>query len=179
MKKRIHCSWPGFCIVVGMLSVVPFLTGCVYHFKGAGLKAPAGVETIAVSVLENKTADIGLETLFTGDLVYEFTRSKILRVVGKETADAVLKGSIVSVVTDTISHTETFASDERRVTVTLDLILARSDGRVLWADAGLRDNEVFQVTSNKPTTDLNKRAAIEVLSKRLSEKAHNRILQDF
>lgn len=164
---------------MGLLFVVPLLSGCGYHFKGAGLKAPVGVETISVLVLENKTSEIGLETLFTGNLVYEFTRSKVLRVVGKETADAVLKGSILSVATDTISHTETFASDERRVTVTLDLILMRSDGKVLWADAALHDNEVFQVASDKPTTDLNKRAAIEVLSKRLSEKAHNRILQDF
>lgn len=154
-------------------------TGCGYHFKGGGLKAPEGVETIAVLVLENKTAEIGLETLFTGDLAYEFTRSKILRVVGKEAADAVLEGSILAVETDTISHTDTFASDERRVWVTLELIVKRSEGGILWADAGFRESEVYKVSSDSSTTNDNKREAIEVISERVAERVHNRILQDF
>jgi outer membrane lipopolysaccharide assembly protein LptE/RlpB len=154
-------------------------TGCGYHFKGGGLKAPEGVSTIAILVLENKTAEIGLETLFTGDLAYEFTRSKILRVVSKEAADAVLEGSILTVETDTISHTETFASDERRATVTLELIVRRSEGGILWTDSNFRESEVYKVSSDSNTTDNNKRGAIEVISERVAERVHNKILQDF
>jgi len=155
------------------------LIGCGYHFKGAGLKAPEGVETIAVPVLANKTSEIGIETVLTNDLAYEFTRSKVLRVVAKDGADAVLSGSIVSVAVDTISHTKTYASNEQRVTVTLSMELTRSDGKVLWADGGLTESEVFMVSSGRSATDRNKRTAIEALSERLAEKTHNRILQGF
>jgi TolB-like protein len=163
--------------ILTLMALMP-LVGCGYHFKGAGLTAPSGVQTIAVTVFENKTSESGIETVFTGDLAYEFTRSKVLQVVDKERADAVLSGSIVSVSVDTIVFTDTYASDERRVTVTLNLVLTRKDGKVLWANSALSDNEIFKV-SDKLTTERNRRAAIEVMSERLAEKVHTRILEDF
>jgi outer membrane lipopolysaccharide assembly protein LptE/RlpB len=179
MTKERDIRWKMVCRTVGLWLALSGLIGCGYHFKGAGLKAPEGVETIAVPVLANKTSEIGIETVLTNDLAYEFTRSKVLRVVAKDGADAVLSGSIVSVAVGTISHTKTYASNEQRVTVTLSMELTRSDGRVLWADGALRDSEVFRVSSNRLATDRNKKTAIGVISERLAEKTHNRILQGF
>ena len=175
--RRVYLRGVGRIIVV--LAVLVAFTACGYQFKGMGLEAPEGVRTIAITVLENRTSESGIETTFTGDLAYEFTRSKVLEVVDKETADAVLSGSIASVKVDTISHTANYQSDERRVTVTLDLTLKRADGKVIWSDRSVSDQEVFKVSSDKLTTESNKRAAIEVISERLADKIHNRILQDF
>jgi outer membrane lipopolysaccharide assembly protein LptE/RlpB len=162
------------------LVVLAVVTGCGYHFKGMGLKAPEGVRTIAITMLENRTSESGIETVFTGDLSYEFTRSKILRVVDKNAADAVLSGKVSSLSVDTISHTASYASDERRAVITLDLSLRRADGNVIWADSALSDNEAFKVdASNKFATERNRRVAIEAISKRVAEKIHNRILLDF
>lgn len=161
-----------------VLAVLAVLYGCGYHFKGMGLAAPEGVQTIAVTMLKNRTSESGIETVFTGDLAYEFTRSKVLRVVDKDAADAVLSGSIVSLDVNTISHTASYYSDERRVTVTLALALRRATGQVIWSDTGLSDQEEFKV-SDKLTTERNRRAAIEVMSERLAEKIHNRILEGF
>ena len=163
------------------LVVFVALAGCGYHFKGAGLKAPVGVRTIAIIVLENRTTESGIETVFTSNLAYEFTRSKILRVVGKDTADAVLSGRIASLTVDTISHDARYYSDERRVTITLDLSLKRADGNaIIWSDSALSDKEAFKVDpSDKLATEKSRRTAIEVISERLAEKIHNRILQDF
>lgn len=153
---------------------------CGYHLKGMGLMAPEGVHTIAVTVLENRTSESGIETVFTSDLTYEFTRSKVLRVVGKESADAVLSGTIAFLSEETISHTANYGSDERRVIITLDLALERTDGKVIWTDKSLSDKEAFKVDpSNKLATEKNKRVAIEAISDRLAEKIHNRILQGF
>jgi len=150
-----------------------------YRFKGMGLEAPEGVETIAIPMLENKTTRPGIETVFTGDLAYEFTRSKVMQVAKKETADAVLSGSIAALNTDTAAYTTDYASDERRVTITLSLMLKRKDGKVIWTDSGLSDNEVYKVAGDRATTDANERQAIETISERLAEKIHNRILEDF
>lgn len=163
-----------------VLAAFVILAGCGYDFKGRGLTAPAGVRTIAITVLENRTSESGIETVFTNDLAYEFTRSKILRVVDKNTANAVLSGRIASLTVDTISHTASYASDERRVTITLSLALKRADGEVIWSDTALSDREAFKVDpSNKLETQSKRRAAIKVISERLAEKIHNRILSDF
>ncbi len=162
------------------LVVFAALAGCGYHFKGTGLTAPVGVRTIAITVLENRTSESGIETVFTNDLAYEFTRSKMLRVVGKDTADAVLSGTVASLTVDTISHTASYYSDERRVTITLDLALKRADGKVIWSDRALSDKEAFKVdSSDRLATEKERREAIEAISERLAEKIHNRILQDF
>jgi hypothetical protein len=144
-----------------------------------GLQAPEGVQTIAVPMLENKTTRPGIETFFTGDLTYEFTRSKVLLVVKEETADSVLSGSIVSLRTETITQTADYQSDERRATITLSLALKRKDGKVIWANNALSDDEIYKVSDDRLTTDQNEREAIETISERMAEKIHNRILEDF
>jgi outer membrane lipopolysaccharide assembly protein LptE/RlpB len=162
------------------LVVLVALAGCGYHFKGMGVKAPEGVSTIAIAVLKNRSSESGIETVFTNDLSYEFTRSKVLRVVGKDAADAVLSGTIISLKEETISRTASYESDERRVTITLDLALKRADGKVIWSDRALSDKEAFKVDpSNRLATEKNKRVAIKAISERLAEKIHDRILQGF
>jgi len=162
-----------------VLAVLVVMVGCGYHPKGMGLAAPAGVHAIAVTVLENRTSESGIETRFTSDLTYEFTRSKIVQVVGRDTADAVLSGIIVSLKEDTISHTASYDSDERRVIMTLNLAMKGTDGKVIWSRRRLSDREAFKVASDKLATERNKKAAIEVMSKRIAERVHNAILQDF
>lgn len=170
---RIHSA-------IVALVLVTALSACGYHFTGTGLKAPGGVSTIAITVLENRTSESGIERVFTNDLAYEFTRSKVLHVVEKDTADAVLSGIIKSMGVHTISHTASYDSGERRVTITLNLTLKSRDGKVLWSDTALSDREAFEVLpDDKIATNRNRRVAIEAISERLAEKAHNRILTGF
>lgn len=169
-------------IEAGIVTLVLFitLTACGYHFKGSGLMAPEGVQTISITVLENRTSESGIEGLFTNDLTYEFTRSKVLRVVEKDSADAVLSGTISSMGVNTISHTANYDSGERRVTITLNLTLKSRDGKVLWSDTSLSDRENFRVSpGDRIATDRKRRVAIEAISERLAEKAHDRILTGF
>ena len=164
------------------ISLVVFvaLAGCGYQFKGMGLMAPEGVRTIAITVLENRTSESGIEIVFTSDLAYEFTRSKVLRVVAKDAADAVLGGIIASMTVDTISYTKQYESNERRVTMTLNLVLKHRDGHVIWSDKALSDREAYKAAPSNPLeSQRNRRRAIEAISERLAEKIHNRILQGF
>ncbi|MCK4388979.1 MAG: hypothetical protein KAV83_01920 [Desulfobacterales bacterium] len=164
---------------IAALVVLVALAACGYQFKGMGLTPPAGVHTIAITVLENRTSESGIETVFTNDLSYEFVRSKILRVVDKNTADAVLSGVVESMSVHTVSHTASYDSAERSVRITLNLTLIGRNGRILWSDNALWDREAFEVSGDKLITEKNRRTAIEAISMRLAEKVHNRILQDF
>jgi outer membrane lipopolysaccharide assembly protein LptE/RlpB len=177
-KLNMYRGKIGQGIVV--LVLVTALTACGYHFKGEGLNAPEGVHTIAIPMLENRTSESGIERVFTNDLAYEFTRSKVLRVVEKDAADAVLSGIIRSMGVHTIAHTADYDSGERRVTMTLSLTLKSRDGKVLWSDTSLSDREAFQVLpDHRIATDRNRRVAIEAISERLAERTHNRILTGF
>jgi hypothetical protein len=99
--------------------------------------------------------------------------------VDRDKADAVLSGVIVSLQEDTISYTAGYDSNERRVTITLDLALKGTDGKVIWSRRALSDREAFKVLSDRLATQRNRRAAIEVISERLAERVHNAIFQDF
>lgn len=165
--------------VTTALTLLWVLAACGYHLKGTGLKAPEGVETVAVTVLENRTAESGIEITFTNDLTYEFTRSKVLRVVDEKKADAVLSGTIKALRVQTISYTANYDSDERRVRVTLSLSLKSRDGKVLWSDPALEGVEEFKVADDNYVTDRNRREAIKTISERIAERVHNRILQNF
>jgi hypothetical protein len=130
-------------------------------------------------MLENKTTRPGIETFFTSDLTYEFTRSKVLQVVKQESADSILSGTITSLKTETVTHTASYESDERRATITLSLVFKRKDGKVLWANKALSDDEIYSVSGDRLTTDQNEREAIETISERMADKIHNRIFEDF
>ena len=57
--------------------------------------------------------------------------------------------------------------------------LERPDGTILWSRNGLSDYEAYDVGANKTLTNLNRRSAIEKLSKRLAETIYKSMTDDF
>lgn len=157
--------------------VVLLIAGCGYRFSGGG-GLPGNVSRVCVKMLENRTVETGVESLLTNDLIYEFTRSGTFSPDEKK-ADACLSGVVASISRATVSRVGIHTSQERRVTLTMALRLTDSAGQVIWSAKGLSDNEEYQVVPDKPTTERNRRAAIEVLSRRLAEKVYQQLTNDF
>ena len=153
------------------------LSACGYRFAGSG-SLPGGTQTVFVEVLENRTAETGIENTFTADLRFEFVRSKMTAT--RSEAEGILSGVIRSLRVETIARTSQTVSQERRVTATVDLTLVDQDGKVLWSRKGISDSEAYRVTADdKPALDFNKRAAITRLSKRIGESVFYRLTDDF
>jgi len=152
-------------------------SACGYRFAGGG-DLPSSVKKISVSVLENKTAESGIENIITNDLIYEFTRNG-KAVEKKDDADAHLTGIIESANDEAISHRGDQMSQERRVNVVLDLKLTDKDGKIIWTAKGIASDQAFRVLSDKMATENEKRNAIIALSKRLAEKVYNRLTDNF
>jgi outer membrane lipopolysaccharide assembly protein LptE/RlpB len=160
-------------IVIGGLT----LSACGYRFAGSG-SLPGGTQTVFVEVLENRTAETGIENTFTADLRYEFVRNRMTATKSK--AAGILSGVIRSLRVETIARASQTVSQERRVTATVDLNLVDQDGKVLWSVKGISDSEAYQVTADDKTAiDFNKRAAITRLSKRIGESVFYRLTDDF
>ncbi len=155
-----------------------FFSACGYRFRGRG-DFPNHIQSVKVKMFENHSAETGVETIFTNDFIYEFTRSKKVNVVSSDTADAIFAGVIKSIYTATIARKGVHTTLEQRVYATMDLTLTDPDGTVIWSAQGVSDNEAFAVSDNKQTTERNKRNAIEILSKRLAEAIYYRLTDDF
>ena len=162
-----------------LISLLMLSAGCGYQFVGGG-KVPGGVRAVSIAVLENRSAQTGLETTMTNDLIYEFTRAGAVAVTSPQAADAMLSGVIQSLYITAIAHTGTTTTTEQRVVVTIDLKLtATSDGAVLWERKGLSGEEAFAVGSTKSATNANQSAALDKLSKKMAENVYNNMTADF
>lgn len=151
--------------------------GCAYRFAGGG-DLPASVKKVSISVLENKTAESGIENMITNDLIYEFTKNG--KIVAKiDDADAYLTGTIESANDEAISHKGDHTSLERRVKVVLGLKLKDRSGNIIWTGKDIAADQSFAVMADKIETEKERRTAIAVLSKRLAENVYNRLTDNF
>jgi len=152
--------------------------GCGYTFTGIG-DLPAGVDTVFISVFENRSLLTGIENDFTNSLIQEFTRRRAGSLAEKDEADAVFYGVIRSITTDTVSHRDEYASVERRTKVTLSVRLVSRDGRTIWAADNIRDDEVYMVEPEKYVTEQNLRKAVIKLSEDMAERVYNQMTANF
>ena len=156
-----------------------FIQACGYRFAGSG-QFPKSVEKVFIEVFENRTSQTGIERTVTNQLIFEFTRQREESLAGSATeADAILKGAISRIRTETISRVGTEIANEREVVMTLDVKLVRNNGAVIWAAKGIQDREAFDVSDSKIQTDRNQAQAIARLSGRISERIFNRLTDDF
>jgi len=168
---RRKVIWPAIFIGV-------FFSACGYRFSGGG-NLPGGTQTIAIEILNNRTTVTGLEYTVTNDLIYEFTRKGRAVKKDRKSADAVLSGVIASERITTISRQRQQSPLARRVEITVNLKLTGPDGGEIWSLPGISEYQEYSVSTDKQATEINKRRAIETLSKRLAEKIHNRMTEDF
>jgi outer membrane lipopolysaccharide assembly protein LptE/RlpB len=159
---------------------IALINACGYQFAGQG-QFPEGVERIFIEVFENKTSKTGIERIVTNQVVFEFTRQREKSLANKaENADAVLKGVVRKIRTQTISRVGTEVASEREVTMTVDLRLVKQDGgQVIWAAKGITDRQAYDVTESKLETENNESLALARLSERMSERIFNRLTNDF
>ena len=140
---------------------------------------PGGVQTIAIEIFENRTPETGLENILTNDLIYEFTRKGRRVQKNSKDADAILTGVIQSERITTISRQAQQSPLARRIEITVNLKLTGSGGGVKWSASNVSAFEDYDVAADRQVTDINKRKAIENLSKKLSEKVYSRLTDNF
>lgn len=156
------------------------LPACGYHFVGRNGQAPGNIQSIAVSVLENKTTIVGIETIFTNALLDEFIRTERLAVMPAGAADAILSGAITHITTGAVSHQEAQKTLETQVTITLSLALKRrGTGEVLWQNQSLSYYDAYLETGVPLATSENRRLAIAYIAQYLAEKVYQDIFASF
>jgi hypothetical protein len=168
-----RCGWLSM-FVIGLM----FLSSCGYRVTGGTAVLPGGVETIGVQVLDNRTAVSGLEAIVTNALVDEFTRRRPNMVEDVGRADAVLSGSIDSVTTDTVARSGTLTALERRMVITVSLVLRNQKGQTLWTRR-ITAQETYLVQDQRLETEMSLRMAAALAARRVGEHAYERLTDAF
>ena len=162
----------------GIVFLAVCMAACGYRFSGGG-RLPGGVTRLTIQTFENRSGEIGIESVITNDIIYEFTRTGKADVTKSKTAEAVLTGIIRSARSSTISHVSSHATADRRITVTVDAELARPSGAVLWSGSDISASEEYTVADSKIVTEQNKKSAVAKLSSRLAQRIYYQMTDDF
>jgi len=155
-------------------------TNCGYNFTGSGAKLPAGVRSVAIPIFGNQTLQTGIESDLTRALVDRFVSAKQLSLTSQSEADAVLSGTVRSlVVLPTAVTLGTQAATEYRATLTIEATFKRQqDGKVLWKGEMIEWRN-YPVSSDPAVTEANKREAISQAFDLLAKRLYEIILEDF
>ena len=164
-----------------MILCAVLINACGYRFAGQG-EFPKGVQHIFIEVFDNRTNKTGIERIVTNQVIFEFTRQREKSLANSAAkADAILKGVVRTIRTQTIARVGTEVASQREVVMTVDLTLVQqTGGKILWAAKGISDRQIYDVVQDSQVaTDQNETDAINILSERMSERIFSRLTNDF
>lgn len=78
---------------LGLLGLVAIVSGCGYGFSSSIL--PGHIKSVAVPLMENRSARGGLDAALADSLVEAFIRNNTLSVVPERNADSMVEGTIL------------------------------------------------------------------------------------
>jgi outer membrane lipopolysaccharide assembly protein LptE/RlpB len=161
---------------LGLLAVL-FVSGCGYHVSGKGGAMPAGVESLAIPVFENRTAKPDIESDLTAAFVTEFVSS----VNVEDKAGHAMYGVIKRYELQPVSFTKSDINQEYRLTVEMTLtIIDKSNGQVVWRAENISDYEDFTVNINDVTeTTEREEAALGKLARDTARLVKERMMEGF
>ena len=129
--------------------------------------------------MENRSNETGAEVVLTNRLVEEFVRRRQVP-VEEAAASAVLSGTLASLSTQTASRQARGGAAQRRLVITLRMLLKNTQGQTLWQDSNISGSETYTVVSGDPSaTEQNRRQALDTLAQRLAETVYQRMTEDF
>jgi outer membrane lipopolysaccharide assembly protein LptE/RlpB len=119
------------------------LAGCGYSLRGT---LPGHIQTVAVPVFANRTAEPAVENFITRAIVEAFSTNGRLRVVSPEQADAILEGEVVGYQLQSIAFDASSNVRQYRLLVTLNLRFRDvKRNEVLFQQSGHQERADFRV----------------------------------
>lgn len=129
-------------LVVAALLV---LGGCGYSLRGT---LPGHLQTVAVPVFTNRTAEPGVENVLTQAVVEAFATNGRLRVVRPDVADSILEGEVTGFEVQSIAFDPGANVRQFRVVVRMDLRFRDlKQGTVLFEQKGFQERADFRVSA--------------------------------
>jgi outer membrane lipopolysaccharide assembly protein LptE/RlpB len=158
------------------------LAGCGYHTLGAATHIPANVRSIAVPVFATHAQAYHSEMALTQAVVRELNTRTRYRVLtsGAEEADAVLRGTILTQTAVPLTYDSSSGeTSSYLVTITVKVVLAAHDGRVLYQNDALSYREQYQSTQDLSGSIREDPAAVNRLARDFAQALVGDMLESF
>ena len=179
MAQRSRRSPPSTALCLAGLSLLT-MVACGYRMGDVPCESPVAAKRIAIPLFQNRSLEPRLENLLTMAFRERIQALPCVTLGSDKEADVLLKGRILSVDSRTAAVDEEFFAMEYRIRVVMAVsVVRREDGEVLWRDDRLEEEESFYATSNPLLFKDNREEALMKLSRRMSEKAVDRLLLGF
>jgi hypothetical protein len=171
----------GGSLLIGIGLIVLLVAGCGYHFAGGGGETfQPHIRTVYVEAFANQTSEASAENLFRSAFNSEIVRmGRFKLAAGQGEADALFRGTILSLTASPLAYKTSNLSAEDRLTVVLSLSLEETaSGKVLWATEGFSATGDYRVTS-VGVTEISRRNALTKLASDAAERAYRAMIADF
>jgi len=99
-----------------------FLVSSCSPYSFSGTSVPGHINTIAIPLFENNTAEFGLTEQVTDALLDDFIKENILQIVDQRDSDSVMRGTITKVSDVPYTFDENEDVQEFRVTISVNLV---------------------------------------------------------
>ncbi|HEY7364194.1 MAG TPA: LptE family protein [Methylomirabilota bacterium] len=143
---------------VGVVVAFLLVAGCGYSFRGT---LPDHIQSIAVPVFTNRTAEPAVDSVITRAVVEAFSTNGRLRVVGAERADSLLEGEITGYELISLAFDPSAAVRRYRLVVTLNLRYRDlRQNRLVFERSGFQERADFQVAAAAAQTLVQEDAAL-------------------
>ena len=179
MALRSRRSHPCTVLCLAGISVLAAVA-CGYRMGAPPCESPLAAGSIAVPLFQNQSLEPRFENLLTMAFRERIQAVPCVTLSSRKEAEALLKGRILVVDSATSAVNEEFFAMEYRMRVVLAISLVRTgDGEVLWRDDRLEEEVSFYASSDPLLFKDNREEALMKLSRRISEKAVDRLLLGF
>jgi outer membrane lipopolysaccharide assembly protein LptE/RlpB len=126
--------------------------GCGYHLIGASSNLPARLQKLYVAPLVNQTSRAEVDQRLTEQISQEWVRRGRFELVSSaEQADAVLSGTVVSVIANPVQFDQVGRATQYQLTVTADVQLVDRTGPkpvVIWHEKNFSLSQAYPVDVN-------------------------------
>lgn len=180
MVFRFRGNLSRFVVCLSVMGLLATLVACGYRLGAHSYESHVTARNIAVPLFENLSHEPRLENLMTEAFRDRIQALPSVSLCSREQADALLKGKILSAELYRVAVNRDFFAMEYRMRVVLAVSLERlQDGEVLWRNDGLEEEVAFYASSDALLFNDNREEALMELSRRMSERAVDRLLLGF
>jgi outer membrane lipopolysaccharide assembly protein LptE/RlpB len=178
LRRTLPRVLMAFYITVGCLAP---LAGCGYHGAGSATHIPSNVRTLAVPVFLTHAQAYHTELALTQAVVRELnTRTRYRVLTTASDADAVLNGTVLTQTSIPLTYDSTSGeTSSYLVTITVKVVLAARDGRVLYQNDAFSYREQYQSTQDLSGSIREDPAAVNRLARDFAQALVGDMLESF
>lgn len=161
-------------------ATLPFLC-CGYSFAPQGNYIDKRIQKVYVESFGNKTAQAEIENYVRTAFIDQLIQSSRLKIVESvESADAIIKGTILNLNTAALSYSANTLAAEERATITLELnFQEKESGKIIWSSKSITGTVDYTLEDNINLLPVTRKNALIKLANDTAEKTFNLMMSGF